>query len=175
MRATHGAWGLLALAGLLSGCGQTDGGWTPVLESTPPAYLERELEQTLAEVRRAGVVVGTEPEAAGAELERAVGRLVHLTEVYLPLYRAKVMVTNAYREHALGDSGAALRSVEATRDAVAAVNRATEGALESELQQVVEPLADARLALESGSDAGAYLEQSAQTLEDLLARAGLLK
>jgi hypothetical protein len=99
---------------------------------------------------------------------------VHLTEVYLPLYRAKVMVTNAYREHALGDSGAALRSVAAARDAVAAVNRATGGALELELQQVVEPLADARLALESGSDAGAYLEQAAEKLADLLARAGLL-
>lgn len=174
MSATHAAWGLLVLAALLSGCDQTAGGWTPVLESTPPAYLERELEQTLAEVRRAGVVVETEPESAAAELDRAAGRLVHLTEVYLPLYRAKVVVTNAYREQALGDTGEALRSVAAARDAVAAVNRATEGALESELQQVVEPLADARLALESGSDAGAHLQRAAEKLEDLLARAGLL-
>lgn len=174
MRASHRAWAVIALTALLAGCQQVEGGWTPVLESTPPAFLERELEQTLVEVRRARSMVGTEPETAGAELDRATERLTGLTGVYLPLYRAKVAVTNAYREHGLGDDGAALRSVAAAREAVATANGATEGALESELRQVVEALADAELALEAGSDAGAYLERAAEKLEDLLARAGLL-
>lgn len=97
MKASHGAWAVTALAVLLAGCEQADGGWTPVLESTPPAFLERELEETLAEVRRGRSMVRTEPETAEAELDRATERLTGLTGVYLPLYRAKVAVTNAYR------------------------------------------------------------------------------
>ena len=57
---------------------------------------------------------------------------------------------------------------------VAAVHRAAAGSLQPELEEVVEPLADARLALEGGSDAGPYLRRAAETLEDLLTRAGLL-
>ncbi len=165
---------LAAVVALAAGCETKGGEWTPVLESTPPSFLERELGEALEEVRLARDNVRSEPAAAEATLDEALHRLEALTEVYLPLYRAKVFVTNAYREQALGDTGAALRDVEAAREAVTEVNRATEGALEPELQQVVEPLADAQLALEGGSDASLYLERAAETLEDLLTRAGLL-
>ncbi|MGK7313307.1 MAG: hypothetical protein ACN0LA_13815 [Candidatus Longimicrobiales bacterium M2_2A_002] len=117
------------------------------------------------------------PDMAGALLEDAGERLEHLSGVYLPLYRAKVAVAKpyAYREVALGESAAALSNVDEARESVAAVTRATQGALEPELQQVVEPLADAQLALEGGSEAPAHLERAAETLGDLLARAGLLR
>ena len=78
------------------------------------------------------------------------------------------------RRSVLGETGAALRAVEEAEERVVGVNRATEGVLEAELDQVVEPLADAQLALEGGSDARAHLERAAETLDDLLTRAGLL-
>ena len=165
---------VLAAITLVTGCETRGPEWTPVLESTPPAFLERELEEALAEIRLARENVRSEPAAAEATLDAALERLAGLSEVYLPLYRAKVFVTNAYREQALGETDAALRSVESAREAVTAVNRATAGELEPELQQVVEPLADARLALEGDSDASRYLERAAETLADLLTRAGLI-
>ena len=163
-----------AVVALVTGCETEAMEWTPVLESTPPAFMERELEEALAEIRLARENVRSEPAAAEATLDEALERIRGLSEVYLPLYRAKVFVTNAYREQALGETGAALRSVESAREAVTAVNRATGGELEPELQHVVEPLADARLALEGGSDPSRYLERAAQTLADLLTRAGLI-
>lgn len=169
--------GLMVLMGaaLVAGCEAGERSWTPVLEATPPSFLEREVDAALGEVRRARSDVRAAPDMAEALLEDAGDRLEHLSGVYLPLYRAKVAVANAYREAALGATEAALANVDEARESVAAVNRATEGALEPELQQVVEPLADAQLALEGGSEASAYLERAAETLEDLLTRAGLLR
>ncbi len=174
MRGKHSGV-VLATVLLLAGCEPSSREWTPVLESTPPSFLEREVEQALGEVRRAREEVGSAPESAESALDRATDRLAGLSEIYLPLYRAKVEVTNAYRRHALGDDGGALRAVEAALDAAGSVNRATDGELEAELHQVVEPLADARLALEGGSEAAPYLERAAETLDDLLTRAGLLQ
>lgn len=170
----RGLAGLLVVV-LVAGCEADDRSWTPVLEATPPSFLEREVETALDEVRRARSDVRAAPEMAESLLSGAQERLEHLSGVYLPLYRAKVAVANAYREVALGETDAALTNVEDARESVVSVNRATEGALEPELQQIVEPLADARLALEGGSEASAYLERAAETLEDLLTRAGLLR
>ena len=172
-----GLSGLMVLMGamLVAGCDTGEQSWTPVLEATPPSFLEREVDAALDEVRRARSDVRAAPDMAEALLEAAGERLEHLSGVYLPLYRAKVAATNAYREAVLGEIETALSNVDEARESMAAVNRATEGALEPELQQVVEPLADAQLALEGGSEAGPYLERAAETLEDLLTRAGLLR
>lgn len=175
MKAKRRVGAVLAGVLLLTGCEADAPEWTPVLESTPPSFMEREVEQALVEVRQAREDATESPESTVELLDRATERLARLSEVYLPLYRAKVEVTNAYRLNALGDAGAALRAVESAQDAAGAVNRSTAGELEAELHQVVEPLADARLALEGGSDAGPYLERAAETLDDLLTRAGLLQ
>lgn len=172
-------WVAVLVAGVLivAGCEGADRGraWTPVLEGTPPSFLEREVGRALEEVRGARAEMAGAPEAAGAALDDAAARLANLMDVYLPLYRAKVEVTNAYRRHALGQDGATLRAVEAAQEAVMGVNRATGGALEPELDEVVEPLAKARLALDGGSDAGPHLQRAAETLSDLLTRAGLIR
>lgn len=164
---------LLAMA-LTTGCGTDGEGWTPVLESTPPTFLDQELVRALEEVREAREAVPAS-DAAGAALEQVEDRLEAVVEVYLPLYRAKVEAANAYRYHQLGQGQALERSLDAIEEGVMAVSRAREGELAAEMQHVSELVADARVALEGGpAGAGQQLQRLAEALDDLVTRAGLL-
>lgn len=162
---------LLVASALVAGCESGEGGWTPVLEGTLPGFLETELEQVTEDVRAAR----SEPGQAEARLEEAERRLVALTGIYLPLYRAKVEASNAYRHHELGDDGAAVRALERVESVVAAVSRESAGTLEAELEQLSSEVAKARVALEAGSvGASENLRRLAEMLSDLVTRAGLI-
>jgi hypothetical protein len=162
---------LLMATAIVAGCERRDGGWTPVLEGTMPAYLETELERVTEEVRAAR----SAPAESASRLEEAERRLVNLTGVYLPLYRAKVDASNAYRHHEMGDDAEAGRALDRVESMVAAVSRETAGTLEAELERVSGEVARARVALEAGSgEAGGDLRRLAELLNDLITRAGLI-
>lgn len=175
-----GKTGVVALMIGLLACGGGAEGWTPVLEGTPPTFMEEELGRALAEVRtaREGLEAGS-PEAgesaeAVASLEAAAGRLEGLITVYLPLYRAKVATTNAYRHLEMDNLGEARRSIDDVEEGILAISRSTGGSIEAELEGVLEWVADARVALEAGSpEASSHLRRLAETLDNLLTRAGL--
>lgn len=163
------------LVGLLA-CGGGAEGWTPVLEGTPPTFLEEELGRALAEVRTAREALEAEPEAESAvssSLESAAGRLDDLVTIYLPLYRSKVTAANAYRHLELGDETQARRGIDEVEERVLAISESTGGRLEAELEGILELVADARVALEAGSAAAGHLERLAEALDNLLTRAGL--
>jgi hypothetical protein len=166
---------VLPLAGMLACQPPEEGGWTPVLEEAPPAFLDDELARIGEAVESARVSLAEAPADAESALEEAAGAVAGLREVYLPLYRSRVTAANAYRQYELGRKEDALEAVESVNAVILDVSERTGGSLERELEVVAEHAARARVAVR-GDDASAelHLRRLVETLADLVTRAGLV-
>jgi hypothetical protein len=165
----------LLLLGLFWGCDRRPEGWTPVLEETSTAFLETETERALDRVRTAQEHIGDDPAAATSALEHAESALEHLTYYYLPLFQARERAYNAYRSFYLSDEDQAIRELERIEGILDAMAKNAPVGQLQELQSLGEVLADARLAVEAGGDAGApALEVLARRLNQVALKGDLI-
>lgn len=144
-----GAIALVSVLGLV-GCREEPEGWTPVLEQTSTTFLQTHTERALEMTRAARRSLPDEPERAIAELDEVSGVLEELLEFYLPIFEARELTYNAYRELYLGrprESGRILDEVESILGQVAKRDPRYYRAVETPLEHVEK----AQLALDVGS------------------------
>lgn len=157
---------LLALAVLAGGCQQNPPGWIPVLEMTSTEFIEEETQGAMERIAEARASLATEPDEARDRLDEAEETLRRLTDLYLPVYRAKTKAYNAYRLLHLdrgAQAGEELQEIEAL---ILEVSREATPPLLGELERIEELTARARIEVEGGSDgAPLALQRLAEGLE----------
>ncbi len=140
---------VLALYGF-AGCRAEPDGWIPVLEQTSTTFLQRQTERALETTRAAQGMLPGEPRRAMSMLDDAGSMLEELLHFYLPLFEARELTYNAYREFYLGRPG---QSIDRLNE-VESILREMAWRDERYYRAVQEPLGHvekSRLALESGS------------------------
>lgn len=146
------AWvGAIAVVTLVGAgaCREEPKGWTPVLEQTSTTFLQTLTERAMEKVRAARQAVSDEPRQAIATLDEADAVLQELLEFYLPIFEARELTYNAYRELYLGradDSARIIGEVESHLHSVAKRDPRFHRAVLKPLEHAEA----ARLALESG-------------------------
>jgi len=162
---------LLAAALIVAGCGQPPEGWTPVLEETSTAYLEKETERALDRVVSARRNLRADPDHASELLVLAEQGLRELRQVYLPILQARGRAYNAYRYHLLARNDDAAQELERIEDLLLEVGGGVEGALLAEIEHLQERVIDARLELRAGSeDIDRALRDMAEALDTFVTR-----
>jgi hypothetical protein len=168
----------ILLAGILMGgaaCENRPEGWTPVLEETSTAFLETEAGRLLEHVRGALESLDRDPAQARSALLQAESSLEHLTDYYLPLFKAREMAYNAYRSLYLRDEARVTVQLEAVEEILESMAERAEGGRLQEIQSLAESLADARLAVEADPDeSGPALETLARTLNQAALKGDLI-
>lgn len=144
-----GVTALVALCGL-GGCRKEPEGWIPVLEQTSTDFLQNHTGRALDEVRQARRLLPAEPDRAIEALDQADVVLEELLGFYLPIFEARELTYNAYRELYLGrraESERALGDVEGILHQVAKRDSRYYRAVEGPLEHAEK----AKLSLEAGS------------------------
>lgn len=165
--------GLMALAA--SGCSQPPRGWIPVLEETSTSFLRTETEDIATRIQAAKSDLVTDPEAAAAELEAAEQGLDHLLTYYLPLLEARERAYNAYRHYYLDNVEKTSRELDEVEAILTKIAESGRGHLLREMEEPLETLVDARVALKVDRDeARDSLQSLARQINFLLLRGGLI-
>jgi len=138
-----------------SGCSERPDDWSPVLEETSTTFLETETERVLNDVTSALEQLQTHPDQAEAALQQAVRSLEAINDFYLPLFQAREKAYNAFRYLRLGDHDQVARELETIETTITSMVQKAEGGTLAELQTLAEAVADARVAVEAGTDQGA--------------------
>jgi hypothetical protein len=166
---------VLGLLGSAGGCDSRPEGWTPVLEETSTVFLETETARVLSHIEAARDRLGTDPAGAEAELSDAQATLEDLRDYYLPILHARERAYNAYRSLYLGDGARVMDELSGIEEILGTVAADAESGALQELQALGEALADARLAVEAGSEeAGPALESLARRLNQAALKGDLI-
>lgn len=166
---------LPTLLWVLGACDSRPKGWTPVLEETSTVFLETETARLLDHVRTARDRLATDPAGADVALEEAQSTLEELRDYYLPLFQARERAYNAYRFLYLDDEARVLQELDAIEEILGEMADGVRGGGLQELQTLGEALADARLAVEAGPEAGApALETLARKLNQAALKGDLI-
>jgi len=146
-----------------------------VLEETSTVFLETETARILSHIEAARDRLGTDPAGAEAELADAQATLEDLRDYYLPILHARERAYNAYRSLYLGDGARVMDELSGIEEILGAVAAEAESGALQELQALGEALADARLAVEAGSEeAGPALESLARRLNQAALKGDLI-
>lgn len=165
----------LLLCALAWACQDRPEGWTPVLEENSTAFLESETGRVLERVRAAREAMTVDPAEAEANLQEAESSLEHLIAYYLPLLQAREQAYNAYRSLLRLDERQALQDLAKIEHLLEGMAESASGGRLHELQSLGEELADARLAVESGSEEGrSALEALARALNEAVVKGDLI-
>lgn len=140
---------LIAVLGC-GGCRQEPEGWTPVLEQTSTKFLRTQVEEAREDTLAARRMVPDEPLRAIEKLDEAALVLDELLDFYLPIFEARELTYNAYRELYLGRPAQSLRAldeVESILEQVAKRDRRYHRAVQTPREHTEK----AKLALETDS------------------------
>lgn len=165
-----------ALAALgFAGCRPAPEDWIPVMEETSTTFLRTETEAVAARVRSAASHLPANPAGAAADLAAAEIGLGHLLTYYLPLLEAREHAYNAYRHFHLGRTAQTARELDEVETILTTIAQAGNRRLLDEMQEPLEDLEDARVALDADSRAAAEgLQALATRLNFLLLKGGLV-
>jgi len=157
------------------GCGSKSARLSPFVEETSTAFLQTETEAVATHVGAAISQLGSDPETAAAELAVAQEGLDHLLTYYLPLLEARERAYDAYRYFHLDQTGRTAEQLDQVEAILISVAEADSGGLRPEMEDPLEKLEHARLAVETGADeASEALETLAARLNQLLLKGGLI-
>jgi hypothetical protein len=158
-----------ALAAMANvGCSREPESWIPVLEESSTAFLKTETEAVASRVRSARSQLPVNPEDAAADLAAAEDGLDHLLTYYLPLLEARERAYNAYRHFYLGKAEETARELDEVEAILMTVAEAGPGHPLRAMEEPLERLEDARVAL--GVDTG----EAAEALQALANRLNYL-
>ena len=160
--------GTVALCLSLTGCRNQSQPWVPVLEETSTVALKAEAEAAIAEVEAAQKALVTAPDEAAFSLEKAHLSLGRLLDYYLPVLEARERAYNAYRHYALGERHLTLKELDQVERILVGVAQGDHGHLLREMEDPLEEIEVARVALEANPD------EARQALESLARRVNFL-
>ncbi len=155
------------------------GGWKEVRMELPElnsaGSLRTEIDRALREVKEAQAALSPDAGKARQPLAAAVESLHRLADYYVPVLIARDAAYNAYRLFQLRDNNAAVKEIDVAADTLAKTAEAGGGALNKTVQEPLDALGEAKLAVTGDRpEAGQTLQRAVYLLNGLIVKGGLV-
>jgi hypothetical protein len=169
------ATGVCAGLLLLAACGGPQEIQTEMPELNSAGSLRTEIDRALREVQEARA--GLDPKSVKAQqpLDAAAASLQRLADYYVPVLVARDDAYNAYRLFRMNDKNGAVREIDVAVNILEKTAEAGDESLSKTIQQPLEALGEAKLAVNGDRpDAGPTLQRVVYLLNAMIVKGGLV-